>query len=221
MSHLTLRIDMNLQTPLHITGDRRLLGVDKASAMSAFGSHKHTVYTIPASSLKGRLRSRAEAILKSWDFKICSAPDPGGMCRDQSDLCLVCRVFGNPRFRSPIKFGEAKPPGDTMQEIRSGVAIGRVRGTALDQHLFFVETTFSDPSKIWIAHGDGHFPSPESAREAAALIILASRFNSAIGSGKSRGMGWISSQVKAKIDDQEVSDADLKEIWQRWAGGKE
>lgn len=219
MNHLTIQIDMNLQTPLHITGDRRVLGADKASAVSASGS-----YIIPASSLKGRLRSRAEAILKSWGLNICHAPEPGSMCRDQSDLCQICRVFGNPRFRSPIKFGEAKPPGDVIPEIRSGVAIGRTRGTALDQHLFFVETAFSDfsdPSKKWTAIADGFFPTPESAREAAALIILASRFNSAIGGGKSRGLGWVSSQVRAKIDDQEVSETDLKEIWQRWAGGKE
>jgi CRISPR/Cas system CSM-associated protein Csm3 (group 7 of RAMP superfamily) len=139
-------------------------------------------------------------------------------------LCLVCRVFGSPRFRSPIKFSEVKPPGDTIPEIRSGVAISRARRTALDQHLFFVETAlsdFSDPSKKWTATAEGFFPTQESAREAAALIILASRCNSAIGGGKSRGLGWISSQVTAKIDDQEFSEIDLKDIWQRWAGGKE
>lgn len=221
MNRLTIHIDMNLQTPLHITGDRRLLSVDKALAVSPFGSIKSPVYTIPASSLKGRLRSRAEAILKSWGLKVCSAPDPGGMCRDQSDLCHICRVFGNPRFRSPIKFGEAKPQGDVMEEIRSGVAINRIRKTALDQHLFFVQTAFSDPSEKWMATADGFFPTLERAREAAALIILASRFNLAIGGGNSRGLGWASTQVEAKIDDQVVLNEDLMEIWQRWAGGNE
>jgi len=219
MNHLKLQIEMNLQTPLHTTGDRRALGADKASAVSSSGS-----YIIPASSLKGRLRSRAEAILKSWGLNVCSAPDPGGMCRDRSSLCLVCRVFGSPRYRSPIKFGEAKPPGDVIPEIRSGVAISRTRRTALDQHIFFVETIFSDfsdPSNKWTAAADGCFPTTERAREAAALIILAARCNSAIGSGKSRGLGWVSTQVKAKIDDQEVSETDLKDIWHHWAGGKE
>lgn len=221
MNHLTIHIDMNLQTPLHITGDRRVLSVDKSLAVSPFGSIASPVYTIPASSLKGRLRSRAEAILKSWGLKVCSSPDPGGMCRDQSDLCHICRVFGNPRFRSPIKFSEAKPPSDVMEEIRSGVAINRVRKTALDQHLFFVQTAFSDPSEKWTATADGFFPSPGRAREAAALIILASKFNLAIGGGKSRGLGWASTKVEAKIDDQVISNEDLKEIWQRWAGGNE
>lgn len=218
MNTLLIDMDLTFQTPIHITGDRRKLGVDKAYAKSALGP-----YTIPASSLKGHLRSNAEVLLRTWGLKVCQAPEPSGMCRDPVELCLICRVFGNPRQRSSLKFSEALPQSlDVISQDRSGVSISRTRRTSLDQRLFFVETISSDAATKWMASVSGHFQAEKAAQEAAALICLAAKSSPGIGGGKSRGLGRIASwNVRASIDSKTISEDDLKPIWQLWAGRKE
>lgn len=216
MNLLTLDIRLSLETPLHTTGNRRVWGVDKASAVSTDGKP-----VIPATSLKGALRASAEALLTSWGLRVCPAPQPATMCCDPQHLCLACQVFGNPRHRAPLKFGEARPLDDVSPHIRSGVSISRYRRAALPQRLFFIETVQSSPATEWVAKATGSFVTPQAAREAAALISLTARIRRAIGGGRSRGLGWIGSwHIQATLDSQSLSESDFQPIWQAWSKGK-
>lgn len=217
MNQLILDMCFILQTPLHTTGNRWLWGADKASALSA-----EDLYMIPATSLKGLLRANAEAILKTWNLPVCQTPEPGNMCSNRTSLCLVCKVFGNPRFTAPLKFSDAKPPpGEVETQIRSGVSMSRYRRVVLPQRLFFIETVQSQSKTEWIAQVAGCFPTPQGAEEAAALIYLAMQASNAIGGGRSQGLGWIKSwRFKATLDNQSLSEAHLQPIWQTWSRGR-
>jgi len=217
VSLLTLDIRLSLDTPLHTTGSRRLWGVDKASAISVDGK-----YVIPATSLKGFLRANAEALLTSWGLPICLAPQPTTMCHDLQNLCLVCQVFGNPRRMAPLKFAELRPLDEVSPSVRSGVSISRYRRAALPQRLFFIETVQSPPTAEWVTKAIGSFETSQAAKEAAALIYLATRVQRAIGGGRSRGLGWIGSwHLQTMLDNQTLSEDDLPPIWQTWSGGTE
>jgi len=216
MSFLTLDIRLTLETPLHTTGNRRLWGVDKASAVSTDGR-----YVIPATSLKGYLRANAETLLTSWGLRGCLAPSPITMCLDPQNLCLACRVFGNSRSMTPLKFSEARPLDEVSSLVRSGVSISRYRRTALPQRLFFIEAVQSSSTTEWVAKATGIFEAWQAAKEAAALISLAARMQRAIGGGRSRGLGWIGSwSIHAILDGQVLSEDDFQSIWQTWSGGK-
>lgn len=216
MSLLVLDIRLTLETPLHTTGNRRLWGADKASAISTDNK-----YVIPATSLKGYLRANAEALLSSWGLPVCVAPSPTTMCLDPQNLCLVCRAFGNPRRRAPLKFSEARPLDEVSSLVRSGVSISRYRRAALPQRLFFIEAIQSSPLTEWVAKATGSFEIQEAAKEAAALISLAARMQRAIGGGRSRGLGWIGSwSIHAMLDGQVLSEDDFQPTWQAWSGGK-
>ncbi len=187
MNKLILDMRFILETPLHTTGNRWLLGADKASALSVDG-----LYVIPATSLKGFLRANAEALLKTWNLPVCQPPKPGNMCLDSSNLCLACQIFGNPRFLAPLKFADAKPLlSEVSTQIRSGVSISRYRRAALAQQLFFIETVQCHLEREWGVQATGCFPVPQAAKKAAALISLATRTGHGIGGGRSRGLGWI------------------------------
>lgn len=214
MNHLKIKMRMTFRTPIHITGDRRKWGVDKASACSSHGN-----FAIPASTIKGNLRYRAETLLRTWGQKVCQSPSPGGICSDPLSSCLVCRVFGNPRSRSVLKFSEGFASDDPISQIRSGVSISRLRRTSLEQRLFFTETVSSDPGASWHANASGFFKTPQAALEAAALIYLAAKSGPAIGGAKSRGLGHIDSwQIEAALDNKPLLEEDLKPVWDAWLG---
>jgi CRISPR/Cas system CSM-associated protein Csm3 (group 7 of RAMP superfamily) len=215
MNHLKLDVRVTLKTPFHTTGNRWVWRADKALAQAADGA-----YVIPATTLKGFLRSRAESILKSWDIPICTAPQPGTMCQELENLCLVCQIFGNPRQRTPLKFQDARTPSsEVSSQIRSGVGISRQRRAALPGHLFFIETAVA-PSSEWLAIWEGYYPDRETAIKTTALLQLAAGLGHAIGSGGSRGLGWIEAwRIQATLDGVLLPEDDLRAYWQSWSKG--
>jgi hypothetical protein len=143
------------------------------------------------------------------------------MCPNPQNLCLVCQVFGNPRRMSPLKFSEAHPLDEVSSLVRSSVSISRYRRAALPQRLFFIETVQSPSTTEWVAKATGFFEIQRTAKEAVALISLAARMQSAIGGGRSRGLGWIDSwSIRTTLDGQSLSENDFQPIWQAWAGGE-
>ena len=214
MKRLVITFRLKLATPFHTTGNRRRLGADKALALSSDGR-----YVVPATSLKGLLRDSAEALLRTLGQRVCTGPAPETMCPDPQSLCLVCQVFGNPRFPSPIRFydGSFNPEPETL--IRSGVAISRRRRAALHQRLFFIETTSPGPLEA-IAICEGYFPDQTSALRSCALVTLAARWTPAVGGGRTRGLGWIGKiEVEATLNSEPVSQQQLETLWREWSGG--
>lgn len=220
MNSLVAQMRLTTQTPLHTTGDRGRWGADKALAVSADGT-----YVVPATSVKGVLRAAAERLLTGWGLDVCQGPAPQTMCRIPQQLCLICKVFGNPRNQSPIRFTDARisdssvsPDGLAM--VRSGVSISRHRGVSYPQRLFFLEVT---PSEVtWLGDVKGDFSSRELASQAAALLVAAARSVTAVGGGCSRGLGRIRSwEIDATVDGDPVLPTDLAHFWSAWAGGRE
>ena len=214
MEHLRLQLQITLDTAFHTTGNRRRWGADKALAMGANG-----VYVIPATSLKGILRDRAEALLRTWGQRVCIGPAPETMCPDTNNLCPVCQVFGNPLFASPLRFQDGQFGSEVVAQVRSSVSISRQRRAALPGRLFFVETTSPGPLEA-IAICEGYFSDRASALQAYALVALAARWASAIGGGRARGLGWIGKMnVEAILTGQAVPQEELEIFWRQWAGG--
>ncbi len=216
MEHLEITLTIELKTAFHSTGNLRRWGADKAQTRDATGR-----LVIPATTIKGFLREKAELLLRTWGLPVCVGPDPGTMCEGQSP-CLVCRVFGNPRLAAPLRFADAvlfSPEEETV--IRSGVAISRHRGAAYPQRLFFTETTGAGKSQ-WMAACEGDFSDAPTAKAVAALMALAARWGVAIGGGQTQGLGWIEQvHVKATLNETEIPEQELQHFWQAWKEGRD
>jgi len=215
VNRLEIELRIEIGTALHTTGNQRRLGVDKAQALDVQDQP-----VLPATTLKGFLRARAEQILRSWGHQVCMGPGPDSMCGENAP-CLVCRVFGNPRFRAPLRFRDAHPdsPGDSALAVRSGVAISRYRRAAYPQRLFFLETAGPYGTQ-WRALCEGYFSDRGAALEAAALVALAARWGYAIGGGRTRGLGWIEGvEVLAAVDGAPLEPSALARFWLAWERG--
>lgn len=217
MAYLRITLSLTMETAFHTTGNLRRFGVDKALARDANGKP-----VLPATTIKGFLREKAELLLQSWGQPVCIGPEPGQMCEHQN-LCRVCQVFGHPRRPSPLRFEDGHLSDETGEyedtDVRSGVAISRYRRAAYGQRLFFIETT-SPRSTRWHAQITGYFPDDKQAREAAALIALAAAWGIALGGAKSRGLGWLKSiETKTWIDEKEIPASELQALWREWHGG--
>ncbi len=214
MEHLVIRLHLHLSTAFHSTGNLRRWGVDKAMARSADGR-----WIIPATTVKGFLREKAEILLRTWGHPVCTGPEPESLC-DGRRLCLICRVFGNPRRSSALRFTDGSPLVEIESAVRSGVAISRQRRAADPQRLFFLETIQPIPTQ-WQARCEGDFSEADVAKAAAALVALAARWGTPIGGGKTRGLGWIEHvEVKANLNGTEIPEEDLVPIWQAWKEGE-
>jgi len=216
MTHVEITIRFPLATAFHTTGNRRRLWADKALALSTEGTP-----ILPATTIKGHLRDRAEVLLRTWGYRVCLPPAPATMCLEE-ELCLACQVFGNPRYSSPLRFRDGRFVQDPDTMVRSGVSISRSRRAALPQRLFFLETTDSQPGEV-VATIEGDFADPELAQQATALIVLAGRSGFAIGAGRTRGLGWLERdkmQIEARIGDQTVENTLIERYARLWSGGK-
>jgi CRISPR/Cas system CSM-associated protein Csm3 (group 7 of RAMP superfamily) len=215
MTHVQITIRFPVATAFHTTGNRRRLWADKALALSTEGTP-----ILPATTIKGYLRERAEALLRTWGQRVCLPPVPTGMCSEK-ELCLACQVFGNPRQPSPLRFRDGQFVRDPDTMVRSGVSISRRRRAALPQRLFFLEATDPQPGEV-VAIIEGDFADPELARQAIALIVLAARSGFAIGAGRTRGLGWLEIdkiRLEARIGDQMVENTLIKQYAHLWGGG--
>ena len=181
------------------------------SGSSETGADKSTVKTsdgklyIPASTLKGIWRHACEAIERSKGHFVCNSPRAENMCpRPKEELvnenteamrdghCTICQIFGSPASESRIFISDLTLDNDLGKEttaIRSGVTINRNRRVAEDQRLYFTET--SRPNAGFEFSGDVTIGSDITDKQ---IELLSAGFNyiHAIGSGKTRGLGWLS-----------------------------
>jgi len=94
---------------------------------------------LPASSFRGALRSQAERILRTIGKKACD-PSTGygqgkGQCQvvttkeDVKNLCLACKLFGAPGWRSPVEITDFKlVQGDYEMTRQEFLAVDRFTG---------------------------------------------------------------------------------------------
>lgn len=146
---LTFRAPVSVFTGLGIAGL-----IDRTVVRDADG-----LPYIPGSSVKGRLRFFAERLLQAGSlppgYRLHAQNQP--LCKEVDDACTLCRLFGNPSIPALLRAGQASPVPPWHDifsqllkansnlvvhpdvEIRPGIALSRLRRTALPDHLFFDE----------------------------------------------------------------------------------
>lgn len=190
MKNLSIRLRFSLDSPLHITGDQVRRGVSKSTYLRRLSDN--TAAAIPATTVKGILRSRLEYLLRGLGKEAC--------CSQNCGKCMACDIFGHPRGKSPLIFQDAVCDGTIA--IRPGVRIDRKRKIALEKHLFSYEIVEGDTFETEIK---GFFESCEKAISTCVVIWTAAQFCKGFGAGRSYGLGWSSLDAfEAKIDGKDI-----------------
>ena len=206
MREVKITIKFLLKSPIHSTGDRMDLWVDKAVTTDPLKKFREPV--ILASTIKGWLRDNTEYLLRGFGVDVC---DISSIC----GKCIVCKIFGYPRKRSPLKFSNATF-SDFYSHPRTSVALDRYTKTAKEGHLFDTEVVWSKELTLRIK---GLFRNKEEAIESIVLIWLATKLGFAIGGGKSRGLGWIEcKEFTATVDGGaiEVEKLQITDFITKW-----
>jgi CRISPR/Cas system CSM-associated protein Csm3 (group 7 of RAMP superfamily) len=165
---------------------------------------------IPGSSVKGRLRFFAERLLRSGsppaDYRLHAPDQPS--CKAVHTACTLCRLFGNPSIPALLRIGQASlaPPWDDHfrqilkinanpvvhpdVEVRPGIALSRLRRTALPDHLFFDEAV---PAITFV--GRLFLDSQVTPQETRFLIQVGTLVD-ALGARKTAGRGALEGGIR-------------------------
>lgn len=137
-------------TPLHVSSGQIRLREGREPPLVREITRVDDAPCIPASTLKGVVRSVAEAITKSC-VRITRAgrgklPSGAAQCRNKKNLCLACRMFGSLGFEGHVRFDDAvlssgglsikRMPSLYRPRSRKGVYYdhGKVKGRKFYQH---------------------------------------------------------------------------------------
>jgi CRISPR/Cas system CSM-associated protein Csm3 (group 7 of RAMP superfamily) len=182
-------------------------------------------FIIPGSQLKGKLRHACEQFLRSVYQQICESPRAETMCPNASGIdpqCLVCDLFGNPAFPSPLRFHDLvadisrlEGNDETTPSLRAMVSLNRRRATAAEGKLFLVETASYLPE---LQFSNSRAITGALRSEAQVKLLLAGlKLIRAWGGMKSRGAGWtIRAEVSAAFNGKTVGSGNWQEIKQLW-----
>ena len=103
---------------------------------------------LPASSIRGALRSQAERILRTIGGPRAACADPPAadgrkpckpvynVRRVATHLCPACQLFGAPGWKSPLEFSDFEGPAAEQEWHQDFVAIDRFTGGAADKKKF-------------------------------------------------------------------------------------
>ncbi|QIW22826.1 CRISPR-associated RAMP protein [Sulfolobus sp. S-194] len=97
---------------------------------------------IPGSSLKGALRSLAEAYVRSWSEEkysfVCDLEDKECNSCDENKYCIPCIIFGFKDLSSRVYILDAIAENYSISQ-RTMVTISRVFGGQLPRHLYTLD----------------------------------------------------------------------------------
>ncbi len=170
-----------LESPIHISSGTRQGGYN-AILKTSSGP------IIPASTIKGKVRDNFSKLVQSR----CENKSAKKYC-----TCPVCSIFGGAGFQpariiiEDFSFEQQDDTGNLPLSIRPCVSIDRYRKVAKDQALAFHEV---------LSNGAFHgrvqvYFTPETIRFENELK-LSFKMIETIGSGKSRGLGFVRVEVK-------------------------
>lgn len=213
---LTIRMD----APLHIgTGYRRGL-----IHRTVVRDRKGCIY-LPASSLKGKVRSTCEGLTILHNLEPCRAPYPQALYDCRVSGCLVCRVFGAPGLGAEIFWHNAHLV-DWPQEqhtlaqtsIRTQIQLSRERGVSSEDHLFAGEASTAGlvfrsddgiSGRISLTRVEG---DPDLHYE-LLLLLAGLKLVHSLGGNTSRGMGACAIELPSivQVNDRSLLIVDLLE----------
>lgn len=199
---LTFRAPVGVFTGLGIAGL-----VDRTVVRDVDG-----VPWIPGSTVKGRWRFFAERLLLSgadelaplWHHEV-----KGPHCKNLSEACTLCRLFGNPSLPSLLRVGQAslgEPWREVVRalleadrnpvvrpdvEVRPGIALSRRRRSALPDHLFQDEA-----APAGLRFEGTLLLSPGVSPEEEAFLRGAGKLVDALGARKATGRGALDGGIE-------------------------
>lgn len=154
---------------------------------------------LAGSAIKGRLRHASLRVILAEDGNACYTGDATDWC-EPSQPCHLCLLFGSPRQKGTLIFGDAYPadgrdvfweqlnnlrsPGGLHPEteLRSRTAINRVTRTARAEGLFVTEVL-----PDFLVFEGKIFGTLE--RETRSLLEKACRVVTSFGADSARGLG--------------------------------
>ncbi|MFT3765470.1 MAG: CRISPR-associated RAMP protein Csx7 [Minicystis sp.] len=225
-----LRARITTVTPLAIrTGDTGLEpgGTDLKCVRTRRGGEEPTVY-IPGSSLKGVVRSAAEANIRGQRFGevqgACDPLDVTSSCSDRNrarrestqvhrEHCMACRLFGSLSMKGRAAIRDLLPweGEDTSRDqtdreranrtqVRFGVGINRISGGVSRGKLFDQEVVPAGVS-FWGDIALENYQVWQLGLLASAFAELDDGF-AQLGSSKSRGLGVVQVDVASLVHEQ-------------------
>lgn len=106
-----LEATLIVATPLHVSSGRFKMRRGKEPPLVKELTRVNGLPCIPASTLKGVVRSVVEAITHSCvrvtRASTAQLPRGAAPCRDKDNLCLACRMFGAMGFEGHVRFDDA------------------------------------------------------------------------------------------------------------------
>jgi hypothetical protein len=228
-----MRLDMTVTwvvaTPFNVAGapaDNLLVDISLLRQYWA-GSNDARIL-LPASTIKGKLRSEAERLLRTFGVggRLCQGRTADTLCPafwwdkeapPYGDTCLLCCLFGSPWQPAALRFSNVFLGNVKSSEtiVRPGIGLSRVRGTVQEDLLFFVETTPALIDGVTFAEGNiqGDVPDEQSA----ALLWAASQQVVAFGNGRSRGRGWLKEkEIRLQVDGETWDKKRIATVWRNW-----
>lgn len=109
-----LKAALLVATPLHVASGR--IGIREGNKLVKEFTRVNGEPCIPASTIKGIVRSVVEAITRScirivssgkWRRYRVKYPEGTKGCKDPRNLCLACRMFGSLGFEGHVRFDDA------------------------------------------------------------------------------------------------------------------
>ncbi|ETX03370.1 RAMP superfamily CRISPR-associated protein [Candidatus Entotheonella palauensis] len=106
---------------------------------------------LPASSIRGALRSQAERIVRTFHpAAACHATNRDTACQPideakaRETLCLTCQLFGAPGWRAPVSFSDFVLSEDRVEVVlhQEFLAIDRFMGGGADQLKFNAQAAY-------------------------------------------------------------------------------
>ena len=221
--------------PVHIALTLVFQTPPSIAAAGAFGSIADRVVErngwgqliIPGSQVKGKVRHACEQLARALGQPICEAPRADTMCPNppgSDPVCLLCRIFGSPALRSPVRFADLvweersrsadEEPMDPAR--RAMIGINRRRATVADDRLFLVETAPYFPAQRF-SNARAITGRLESTAQ-VKFLLAGLHLILAWGGMKSRGLGWIAQvEATATWDESPVPATDWQEVQQLWS----
>lgn len=149
---LRLDIEIAFDGPFLVNDPSRVVHSDNAADktpdyMPRLDSDGKVV--LPASSLRGSLRSQAERIVCTIGRRACRVDDTADRCKpiysawEKQSLCPVCRAFGAAGWKTPLDISDFKIKEDVASLKQEFVAIDRFTGGSRESAKFNAEAVVS------------------------------------------------------------------------------
>lgn len=147
-NRITIRGKLKFETQVHVgSGETQVLDV-RNSVLKLKDGRPY----IPASSLKGAIRSEVERVAKTQGLPVCNSMTRKASPKDdaaekQDEPCIVCGMFGSQEVAAHIVIHDAFPSDSSVTlNFQPHVGIDRKSGVKVDKALFSFETISPETS---------------------------------------------------------------------------